>query len=59
MILRRHFRRRRRREHRFTYSAWDGTQADYELTADDLFRQMTEELERRGLGPFAEGGSEA
>lgn len=48
MVLRRRFGRRRRREHRFTYSAWDGTQADYELTADDLFRQMTDDLAYHG-----------
>ncbi len=48
MVLRRRFGRRRRREHRFTYSAWDGTQGDYELTADDLFRQMTDDLAYHG-----------
>ena len=42
------FRRRRRRQQRFTYSAWDGTQADYEMTADDLFRQMTDDLAYHG-----------
>ena len=43
------FRRaRRRRQPRFTYSAWDGTQADYEMTADDLFRQMTDDLAYHG-----------
>ena len=47
MVLRR-FGRRRRRQPRFTYSAWDGTQADYELTADDLFRQMTDDLAYHG-----------
>ncbi len=42
------FRRRRRRQQRFTYSAWDGTQADYEMSADDLFRQMTDDLAYHG-----------
>ena len=43
------FRRgRRRRPPRFTYSAWDGTQADYEMSADDLFRQMTDDLAYHG-----------
>lgn len=43
------FRRlRRRRQPRFTYSAWDGTQTDYELTADDLFAQMTDDLAYHG-----------
>lgn len=41
-------RRRRRRQQRFTYSAWDGTQSDYEMTADDLFRQMTDDLAYHG-----------
>ncbi|MGI9606311.1 MAG: vWA domain-containing protein [Acidimicrobiales bacterium] len=41
-------RRRRRRQQRFTYSAWDGTQSDYELTAEDLFRQMTDDLAYHG-----------
>lgn len=45
MVLRRG---RRRRQQRFTYSAWDGTQADYEMTADDLFRQMTDDLAYHG-----------
>lgn len=45
MVLRRG---RRRRQSRFTYSAWDGTQADYPLTADDLFAQMTEDLAYHG-----------
>ena len=40
--------RRRRRQQRFTYSAWDGTQADYEMSADDLFRQMTDDLAYHG-----------
>ncbi|NNC78792.1 MAG: hypothetical protein HKN94_01450 [Acidimicrobiales bacterium] len=40
--------RRRSRGPRFTYSAWDGTQPDYELTADDLFRQMTDDLAYHG-----------
>ena len=39
---------RRRRPPRFTYSAWDGTQADYEMSADDLFRQMTDDLAYHG-----------
>ncbi len=42
------FRRRRRRQQRFTYSAWDGTQADYDMTADDLFAQMTDDLAYHG-----------
>ncbi len=43
------FRRgRRRRPPRFTYSAWDGTQADYEMSADDLFKQMTDDLAYHG-----------
>ncbi|MFT7473569.1 MAG: hypothetical protein ACI81L_000484 [Verrucomicrobiales bacterium] len=45
MVLRRG---RRRRQQRFTYSAWDGTQGDYEMTADDLFRQMTDDLAYHG-----------
>ena len=45
MVLRRG---RRRRQQRFTYSAWDGTQNDYEMTADDLFRQMTDDLAYHG-----------
>ncbi len=43
------FRRRRRsRQQRFTYSAWDGTQADYAMTAEDLFSQMTDDLAYHG-----------
>jgi len=43
------FRRgRRRRQHRFTYSAWDGTQADYPLSAEELFQQMTDDLAYHG-----------
>ena len=43
------FRRgRRRRQNRFTYSAWDGTQADYALSAEDLFQQMTDDLAYHG-----------
>lgn len=45
MVIRRG---RRRQQQRFTYSAWDGTQADYEMTADDLFRQMTDDLAYHG-----------
>ena len=45
MVLRR---RRRRRQPRFTYSAWDGTQADYPLNAEDLFQQMTDDLAYHG-----------
>ncbi len=42
------FRRHRRRQKRFTYSAWDGTQGDYEMTADELFAQMTDDLAYHG-----------
>jgi uncharacterized protein with von Willebrand factor type A (vWA) domain len=43
------FRRgRKRRAPRFTYSAWDGTQGDYEMTAEDLFKQMTDDLAYHG-----------
>lgn len=28
----------------FTYSQWDGTQVGFELTADDLFAEMTDDL---------------
>ena len=41
-------RRRRNRQQRFTYSAWDGTQADYAMTAEDLFSQMTDDLAYHG-----------
>ncbi len=38
-------RRRVRREGaRFRYSAWDGTQAGFELDADDLFAELTDDL---------------
>ncbi len=40
--------RRRRRQKRFTYSAWDGTQSDYEMSADELFAQMTDDLAYHG-----------
>ena len=39
---------RRRRQKRFTYSAWDGTQSDYEMSADELFAQMTDDLAYHG-----------
>ena len=41
-------RRRRNRQNRFTYSAWDGTQAEYAMTAEDLFSQMTDDLAYHG-----------
>ena len=41
-------RRRRNRQNRFTYSAWDGTQAEYAMTAEDLFSQITDDLAYHG-----------
>lgn len=45
MVLRR---KRKRRQHRFTYSAWDGTQADYPMSAEELFAQLTDDLAYHG-----------
>ncbi|MGH9185007.1 MAG: hypothetical protein ACRD0U_04190, partial [Acidimicrobiales bacterium] len=33
-----------RRDHRFRYSAWDGTQAGLELDADTVFGEITDDL---------------
>ncbi|MGA1764009.1 MAG: hypothetical protein ACO4A3_04930, partial [Ilumatobacteraceae bacterium] len=33
---------------RFTYSRWDGTQKGFELDADSLMRELTDELIHHG-----------
>ena len=37
-------RRTERHGHRVTYSRWDGTQKAFELTADDIFGEITDDL---------------
>jgi hypothetical protein len=44
---------------RFTYSRWDGTQKGFDLDADALFGQLTDELlyrRQRGAAPHDAGG---
>ncbi|NNE72470.1 MAG: hypothetical protein HKN26_02300 [Acidimicrobiales bacterium] len=41
-------RRRKRQTSQFTYSAWDGTQAGFDMNADDVFGAMTDELLEHG-----------
>ena len=42
------FRRRRRNEPAFQYSRWDGSQSGFDFDADDLFRQITDDLVYHG-----------
>lgn len=44
MVLRRRRSRNRRQAPHFTYSRWDGTQVGFDVDADHLFGEMTDEL---------------
>ena len=41
-------RRRKARGHRYQYSQWDGTQAGFDLSADDIFDQLSDDLMYHG-----------
>jgi uncharacterized protein with von Willebrand factor type A (vWA) domain len=43
-LLKRRRARRDRSGHRFTYSAWDGTQTGFDWDADTLFSELTDDL---------------
>jgi len=44
MVLRRFRKRRERDPNAYTYSRWDGTQTGFDVTADDLFKELADDL---------------